>query len=479
MDRLSRTVVGVGVLAGCGRIDFSPTEVSSSLVVERRSIGASVVSAPEDLTGSTATFLVADPRGAGGFDRFASTETAPGTWTATAPTLAQPLFALADNARVPVDLALSAPAIKFIDQRLEHPGATAMQPGATFQLDVTLPTSYAGEALSFYTVGSWALYELAAADLPANGAGALTVTIPSSKLGPAGTDTQLDRITTADRAMVLRYVSQTLTGVYLAPPFDQTGADTISGTMVAVTQDQTLSVTIDPSGVLARLAAAAPANTTTYLGWELSAAPGASLGDIHGPQLLQADVAPTDPGAIDIPFGNPFESLGWLPSFEWVASTQRMYTPSGLPAVALAASLVEIAEPSAGMNVEMPVGLATAAAIGPQGQTQALVNDGMTVHTDPTRPVEIAMTVDRAVDQIFSFYVYEVTATGPTLRFSVVALTTDVVIPPDAFVAGHTYYLELVCFAGLTTAANGDLTLQTQPLVVGAVDSMVFTVASP
>ena len=73
-----------------------------------------------------------------------------------------------------------------------------------------------------------------------------TATIPYSAFTPT-LRRPAARITAADVVLFLRYIGGRLTGVLQATQFDQTdGTDPVTGTMVAVAHDKTLSDSIRP-----------------------------------------------------------------------------------------------------------------------------------------------------------------------------------------------------------------------------------------
>src|SRR5689334_21553452 len=77
-----------------GGDDGSPP--SSSLTIQRVSIGAHLVYAPQDLAGLMGTYLVPDEAAAGAVTRVAATPAEPGQWTAPVAAAAPVFFDLPD-----------------------------------------------------------------------------------------------------------------------------------------------------------------------------------------------------------------------------------------------------------------------------------------------------------------------------------------------------------------------------------------------
>src|SRR3954467_8147449 len=82
-------------LAGCAQLAGidSTSHAGDSVSVTRMSIGTTVTTAPQDLTGQSATYLVASSA-ATGFDRVAASPSARGRWTSNLRTPAPVVFTL-------------------------------------------------------------------------------------------------------------------------------------------------------------------------------------------------------------------------------------------------------------------------------------------------------------------------------------------------------------------------------------------------
>lgn len=482
----SASVVAIAAAAGCAQI--AGIEETTGLVpldrvsleVDRISIGATITRTPQSLAASTATYLIPDDAEPDGFQRIPADLTDINLWSAPieqgAPLL---VFDLPDHPRPLVrmhDLGLRNVTVGF--GQYEHPNPTPAPAGAMITVQATLPTAYAvGETFQFYSVGTWNNLALTVPAL----AGATT-------LGPetfAFESTALlagrphERITAADAVLVLRYVANELTGVMEAAPFDQSGDDLVSGTMSAVAADQMLDATIDPAGVATRYAPLRPAMGAPTMSWSLAAVPGIDHVAARGLALRSAAVAAIDPGALAVPFGNPFMSKGWRTMFSWATTATRSFTPPALALpVTLRAELVTRVEPTAGMTVELSAGL-----------PELITLDGMPLSTDgltiarPTRAVPVRFAAG-GTNTLYQLQLYELVPNmaGTALEYSHVitatSATNEFLLPPELFVADKTYVIRAVTYGGsYPELATGDLTVRSLPVSIGYHDSGVFTVA--
>ena len=443
-----------------------------TVTVRRASVGASVVTSPQDLTGQTAQLLVGD---ATGLTPTTATIAGPGTWTADIPTGNPPAyFTLPDLPMGHYYWALPSRAMRGNFVVYEHPNATA--PGATSQLalNVTLPAPYAGQTLIVYAVGAWMTHLLTAAEVPMAGVATVATTIPYSSFTPAMTTITPSRITASDIPLVLEYTGAALTGVLQAAAFDQTdGTDNITGTMVAFAQDKTLAIPL-ATNLTMRFSAVRPAVAAPTESWSLSAAPGATVGTAFGPQLLSGVPAATDT-MVSAMYGNPFESLGWPAIFGISATGTRTYMFNAMP-VTLGASLWSYVDAGA-TSATFDAGLPTTINL---GQTQ-LTTDGQMVTVDATKPIEITFSPDQSTNTLFTARIDELVVNGMAVErhtiFRGASTMSTFDLPSDQLVSGHTYVIVAGCIhGGYTQAASGDLETFAFPLSSSQLDSGVFTV---
>ena len=490
MGRLA--AIALASCAGCAQIfgidnttggaapaDAPPAEVSLSF--QRASIGSTIVMAPQDLSTSMASYLVSD--GENGLDLVPAALTPPNTWTAPIATGTPPVEFTLPDYPTPITRVWAVPArtLTGVFGQLEHPNPTPMDPSSTLTFQVGLPSPYAGESLQEYSVGAWTQHTFSGAELPATNGTAIATTISASTINSL-TGRPLDKITSQDSVLVVRYSGNTLTGALIAPPFDQTGADTISGTMLAVAQDQTLTATIQPAAVGPRYAATRPAVANLGMAWYVIATPGSSLANASGPQLAALGVAATDSGAIDATYGNPFGSLGWRAVFEWSTNEYRSYTPPGQPPVTAYAGMYEVDDPTPGLTASLPAALPLTISI---DQT-ALTSDGMTVTIDPTKPVDVSFVAEHAGATLCQLQLFAlVPNAGATALvyqqvFGLSGVMPEFTVPAALFQPGKLYVLRAVdiqdSYPGI---ASGDLATRSLPLEVAYLDSGVFTVVNP
>lgn len=488
MGRATPAVLGVTLLCSCAQLaGIDETSAGSpdrvTLTMERVSVGATIVRAPMDLTGLTAQYLVPDDAEPDGLRRVEAELLQTDTWSAAikAPAAPPVVFDLPDTfaPRHHYDFGLRN--LYGLFSRMEHPNAEPAPAGAMLTVGAMLPSAFAAtERFQLFTLGSWNIRNFPAAEEPLVGATMFgPVTFPFSAMASI-TGRPLEKITTADAVMFLRYIGQRLTGVMEATPFDQTGTDMIMGTLTNVPADQQLMVMVGPPAtVAARFAPARPAVPNVSMAWSLRAAPGYEVGNDNGPLLLQAGVAMVDSGAIDVMYGNPFVSKGWPTTLTWSTAASRTYTPAGqtLPAQLLA-GLYQIVQPTAGLVLDLPAGLPEVISI----DNRPLSSDGAMI-PKPTQPVRVTFASSITNNTLYMVSLLELVpnaADTALVAKSVLASTglkPEFTLPPDLFVPGKLYVLRAVCVqGGYPSAADGDLRARTLPIAVGYLDSGVFTV---
>jgi hypothetical protein len=476
-------LTGCAQLAGIDETTglIPPDQVSLSF--ERISVGATVERSAQDLTGYTATYLIVDPAAPEGLTKVFAQQSSFDTWAAKIPEGTPPImFNLPDYPRsIPRLWAFPNRNIKGLYGVMEHPHPTPAPDGAMLTVQAGLDTPYAaGEALSLYNIGTWAIRGFAAGELPAVGATLLgPVTFPYASMGSV-TGRPLEKITTADAPLLLRHVGNDLTGFVSATPFDQSGTDMITGAMMPNPHDQMLDVKLDPASVAARYAPARPAVANIAMSWGLNAAPGYEIANTNGPTLQSAGVLATDTGMLAVPYGNPFVDKGWKTTFTWATSASRAFTPAGqtLP-VTLSASIVQVVDPTAGLVLDLPASLPEAITI----DGKPLSTDGVTI-VKPTRAASISFIVGKpctvANMQLFDLvpdmantaleYHHVLAQTGTTTQFF---------IPAELLEVDHHYTLRSQCVVGgYPTLAAGDLTHRELPYAYASYDSGVFTVTA-
>jgi len=458
---------------------------------QRVSIGASVVRAPIDLTGQTASWVVPDAADPTHFTRV------PGVLSPTNDGWTAPIadgapaaeFSLPDPANPYKRLySFGTRNIKGLFGIFEHPGANDPAPAAgVFDTRITLPSAYAAnEGFQLFAIGPWGRHSFAAGELPAVGGAAIgPVNIPYTLAQfPTINGLPLTQLTAADQLVALRYVGNDLTGSALVPMFAQSGGtDPVTVTMAANPHNSTLDVHIQPAAVGPRLNGTTPAVTGLSMSWSVVAAPAYLLANNNGVVLQSLGVAATDSGAITTPYGNPFTALGWNSLFTWATSQSRTYTPPpGTLPMTLSAGMIQQAEPSAGLTLDLPAGLPIVVSI----DGTPLNSDGKTITIDPTKLVELALVADKTTNTLYQWNVYELvpnpqnTALTYLQRYAALSLTNNVQVPGDAFEAGKTYTIRGHCIVGgFPDITAGDLQMRNLPYAVSYLDSGVFKVAAP
>lgn len=464
-------------------IDAGNADVAS-LQVQRVSIGASVLKAPQDLMNQTAAFVQDDGTQTPG------EPSAAGTFTAAVPGMPAVMFTVPDM-RVPRRLlALPARAQRANFAVFEHASPQEPLAGSQIALDVTLPSPYVStpeaESFTVQAVGAWMQRTLMPGELPLPDMGLTKImTTLDYATFTAMTASDKARITSADVVLLTRYTGTRLSGVFQAQ-FEQTaGTDPMTGTMTAVAADKVLMATLDPAAFTTRYTAVRPGVTGLAMSYRLTAAPGWSVGSDTGVRLASANVGATDT-TITRMFGNPFESLDWRTVFSFATSSSRSYSFTdgvNTAAVSLTAGMAMTLEPGdASFALDTPAGLP----ITIRANLNALTTDGMMLPLDLTKPVEIDAIIDRPTNTLYNVQLVELgfDEMGALTRTTVVdAFTTgmpSLKLPPELFTVGKTYYIRFRCLqGGFPDAATGSLQAAVLPVSVGALDSGVFTVGMP
>lgn len=469
------------MLCGCAQLfgidETTGNSSPASLTIQRASIGARVVYAPQDLSASKATYLVPDDVDPTGLVRVEATEVEPGRWTAPIIRAAPTLFDLPDLPK-PIPRLFDFPQrqVRALFPVMEHPNPQAAPMGATIAVNATLDAAYTGaERFELFMVGPWASIALAAPAV--NTVGPIAQNIPYASMASI-TGRALERITADDGVVVLRYVGNELRGAFKAPPFEQTGTDTITGTMTTVQVDP-FTFDIDQADLMRRYSAARPLVGTPTMSWTLRAAPGAQLGNDNGPILASGGMPAAMTTTIMSQAGNPF-APDWPSTLLWQTQATRTYTP---PSVGLQVSLVagmnERAILAPGLAMKLPAGLPSKIAIG----GTLLETDGVMV-ARPSRAVEVTFTTDAATTTLYQLQLFKlVPNTGNTViqleqKLLAMGPAPRFVLPPDLFEAGGLYTLRAATIAGgFPGAADGDLTVRELPIAVSFLDSGVFQVS--
>ncbi|HEY3806727.1 MAG TPA: hypothetical protein VGL61_29190 [Kofleriaceae bacterium] len=446
--------------------------------ISRISIGATVVTNPEDLTlgSDTLAFLVPDAAGSGGFTRVPATQGPIGTWTAQIAS-GNPAVDFTLNGQRQI-WAFPTRDVKIADPRLEHANPTAADPTSSLAIGVTLPSPPAvGETFEVAEIGPWLGAGLAATDPLQQ----IVMTTAMTSIGGTG----LANVIPSDVVLALRYLNGAeLTGVFQAASFTETaGANPISGAMTVVTADQTYNATIDPTTQNTRFAAVRPADSTPAYSWTAIAAPDSTRNVLAGLQLNSAAID-TTMTTLAAGYGNPFASLGWSALFVYTASESRVATIGAMSlTLPQATSATTILVPDASMpTLDFPAALPQTISI----DNQPLSTDGMTAMIDPTMPATISVVADTQNTILYAATLYELLAASPTteqLQYVVAVLTNDpstLELPSNVLVAGHTYTLQVTCYSdGFSGAATGDLVTSSPPFDSASTFSGVFTVANP
>lgn len=453
----------------------------ATLQVQRVSIGATVIKAPQDLTGQTAQFFQPDNTPLDG--QLSGTD----TFTSILPGTPPVLFTVPDMLVPKRLMALPARDQKNVLLAYEHPAAQEPLPSSQIALAVTLPSAkVAAESFLIQSIGAWMQSPAIAV---ADTATSISQTLPYSDFTQMTAAPKV-RITVSDVTLVLRYTGAALSGV-LQASFDQTdGADGVSGTMTAVTADKMAGGMVDSANITTRFTAVRPTTAAPALSWSINAAPGWSIANTTGVRLHSATVPATDTTFTTPMWGNPFESLDWKAVLSFSAASSRTYTYTenamSLP-VSLSTSMVQLAEPSTTLDITMPAGLPTTV----RADQMLLTSDGMMLPLDLTKPIEVDAIVDKPTNTLYELAVVQLgidtTGTMPAITRTIVLYMYTTAegmplfkVPPETFTVGKTYYITVRSFqGGYTAAADGDLTVASLPLAASVLDSGVFTVGAP
>jgi hypothetical protein len=482
--------LGLAALSACAQlagIDDTSGGGGNSITVTRMSIGKTVVTAPLDLAGLEASYLVENPASALGFDRVPA-RAGNGRWSAEVATIAPVELTLPDVSEpLPHVFAFPNRALHILYSVLEHVGRSPAPDGATIGVMLDLETAYvAADRFQAYTVGSWTSRSLAANEIlqpPDMGATQISTLQPyayASSASAAGR-LQLDRHTADDVFLILRYAGAVLTGVAEADPFTQNGSDTVHATMSTVARDLTLDVKLDTANLATRFSAARPAMSGLSLTWSLVASPGYRIAFVGGPALNSGTLMPTDAG-LQAAYGNPFADRGWNTMFTLATSTSRVYTPMGTTTpVTLVGGINQFIEPSAGFTLKLDAGLPVLI----QLNGTALLTDGQAFPT-PTKFVAVTFSTDLPSNTLYNLEVYDLlpnmagTALGLHLVFGAASKETRFQIPPEILEEGHSYTLRVIALAGgHPTVGTGDLSNRELPLSQSYFDSAVIKVVAP
>jgi hypothetical protein len=490
-------LLGLDTTTGGGGSAVAPDAPPGTvnLEVTRLSIGASVTSAPQDVTGlAVASWLVPDPSDSTQLMRVAGKQVATDTWEATIADGNPPVeFTLGSDYPTQYRRLIALPQrnIKFLYGIYEHPDPVAIPtPPDSFTVNMTLVSPYAtGDAFYVEAIGGWGYHPFNGAELPAPDMGLTAISAPETYSPYDGTTgagfvpwsgRPLNALTTGDTLVGLQYDGNQLIGAGEFPAFAEGSASTISETMVAVAAVP-LDVMVNPATVNQRLQATRPAGGGVAMSWAAVAAPGYATASGLGPTLNSAVVAATDTGAITAPYGNPFASRGWNAMFEWVSSNNRSVTLSGGGAayVATSGGLQDFAEVSSGLSLATPAPLPITLSV----NGTALVADNMTLAMDLSKPVTISLEADtNATPTMYQFNVYNLVldptsnAWDANVAYVAYSSASSVTIPSDVFVAGQVYMIRGHTFVGgFPNIAAGDFTTRQLPFSLGYLDGGIFT----
>ena len=477
---------GCAQLAGIEITTEADEPERASLVLSRTSIGATLTTAPLDLTGLSASYLIANPDAPDGFDRIAATVDLMETnrWVAEIGEGTPPvMFTLPDYPEpVPRIWALPHRDLRGTFFVYEHPNPQPAIDPATLTVQATLPTPYAAtESFQLLIVGTWnARAFTGPMEVPVVGATAFGPVPFAYATTSRQTGRPFEAITTADSTLLLRYVGTRLTGVMEGTPFDQTGTDTVMGTMSAVAATETLTATLNNTTVAARYTPLRPAMPAPTMSWSLIAATGFASANINGPRLNSNTVLAADPSGISVPYGNPFVAKGWQTTFTWVTSSTRQFTPPGAPGPAnLAAGLQQHATPAADMVLDLPAGLPELITL----DQVPLSTDGVPM-AKPIKALAASFVVPPTPPStLFQLSLFELVpnAAGNGLDRKLVLTmmgdTPEFLVPPEFFQSGRAYTLRAQTIAGgFPALASGDVEMRALPFATGYMDSGVVVV---
>ncbi len=452
-----------------------------TLDITRVSIGTSIVTEPQDISINSATFYTTDPDDPTSISETVAAESG-SEWSAQIDGTPSVVFTLPDYPMT-LDHIMSLPSRTqtYGFDFYGHPNSQPPADAATVTLQATLPTPFAAtESLMFMAAGTWTQYSVPAGGLPALGTTAVNTTFNYSDAVNPYAGLPLQKFTTADSLLLLRYENNALTAVGTATAMDQsdTSSTLVFGSLSAFAPTTTVAVPLDPSMDAARFAAQMPADTSGGLAWRINAVPG--TGFAIGAVLQQGAAAETDT-MIPISYANPFATTeSWTPYLTAYDTASRSFTPA-MPAlpVTLYSQVVQIVAADASASIDFPAAM-------PDTITLAgvpLTTDGVTVALDSTQPVSVTVTTDLTTTTLYQLHLYALVpnAGATALQYQEVFNASSdqpsFTFPPELFADG-TYTLRVVCFdGGFPNAEVGDLTVHPFPFSYGFLDSGVFTVS--
>lgn len=484
---MTRAIVLALATTGCAQLFGIDTTTGSGIdapgpgvhaTIQRVSIGATTMTSALDQTQTMDHVTFLDPDGMGGYQKVPGNVIAMGSWQADL-AAGNPVV---DYTVLGVRKVWAFPTrdLHAATVLLEH-GTTDLAPtGATLTMNVTIPALQATESFQLEAIGAWTYHSFAAGELPAMGGTTISSTIAYTSFAPFAAGAPLRRIIPDDQVVLLRYLNGTeLTGVFQTS-IDQTDTNTLTGTLAPVTEDKAIDANINPSTLATRYTAVRPAVGTLAQSWAVYAAPGFQKIAASGPALQSGGLGMADT-KIAKPYGNPFASLGWNELLVYATSESRTATLPGGETLGLAAQLVTVTAPAMGMTLDLPAGLPLTVSL----EQMPLTSDNMAIQLDPAKYAHVTILADHAANTMYRATLYEVIpmAPGAKLQYVVESLSNDpqsLVLPPDAFQAGHTYVIEAVCFqGGYPNVATGDLVTTSPPIHYGVAMSGVFTVQNP
>ncbi len=490
MARCRGTSCGLAVAlasAGCAQVlgidETSGGDSSRTLQVVGIFDGGSLVMQPLDLSAETATWFVRDAADPTTLDTFPGVPaTSFSGWSAAVAGSAPMIELTLPDVPTPythyIELPDSDDHVMLGEFFYGHPSPQPPPPDASFDVTITPPSPVAaGESFEIYAAGAWTEYTLSATDAPLAAATIGPLEIPYTMFG-AITPAPSVAIDSTDVVVILRYLGGVITGLLAVPAFDQSdAAQPVTGTMTAITADQTFTATIDATSDAARFDALRPAMTDFTPSWSVNASPGAMATSGAGPILAGGTLTMTDTSFTAM-YSNPFTAQSWPTLVAYDAIEYRQYTAGGV-AFGLVAGLYTYTDASAGQTLDLPAGLPELVTI----DQMPLSTDGMTVTLPADQPVDVSFVADRPTNTTYEIEMDEIIVTGSTLArtpvFTAWAVTPDATIPATQFVAGHTYVLRAICISGgYPNVAAGDLATTALPISVGYFDSGVFTVAN-
>jgi len=456
----------------------------AQLTLTRQSVGATVVATPLDVTTQTATFYDPDT-----FDAVPGEQADVNVWQATIATGNPSVEFSLPDLPAPFGHYLAVPSRDVHAHFLayEHPNLQPPPAGAMEQVMVALPTPYDGaQTFRVSIVGAWMEHTLTSAELPAMSASALSATVPYAMFTPV-TQSPAARYSSADAVLVLRYSGNKLTGVYQAPPQDQSDTtDTIGGataTMQQVATDKMITGTPALTAYDTRLQTVkpVPAAASLAVSYAITASPGISVGALAGPQLDAGPVPMSTNGmTLTGTYGNPFDTQGWKAVLQFVANETRTAMVGTTPATLVAQmASYQLASSTVALDFAAPLPQTVALDATP------LATDGASIPLDAMAAHTVAITAEPTPPATLYFAdVIELVVNGGAVERHLIldARSTDpmITLPPGTFKTGSTYTLTAGTMAGgFTNVATGNLDAVALPFTVAQTDSGTFTVVAP